>query len=305
MRSGLRWAVLLAGLLLSVGPAKADEPTRLALVIGVSDYDRNGRVDTSEAGVAIAQAAGYAPDLANATNDARLVAEALRGIGYSVQLVLDPDRAAMRAAIDAFGVRTQAAPANRHAVLYFAGHGVLLTGYSVLFPAGANIAAAANTPAVERSAALNAIAVKLQDIVVPLRRPRDDGLLLIVVDACRNNPWRESFDNDSTRAGLVKLSDQLVVVMNDHGFPEAVVAYSTNPLNAAEDGGDVNSAYAKALAQRLGTPEMTVFNMLDGVRRDVAAATNAHQIPTMNVSKLSRQRCLVSCPPGPTPTPAP
>ena len=100
-------------------PATALE-RRVALVVGVSNY------------VAV-------PHLSNTKADATEIAVALRRLAFDVELVIDPDRAQLEAAVRRLGESGSGADA---ALFYFAGHGVEVAGRNWLLPVSARPKAA-------------------------------------------------------------------------------------------------------------------------------------------------------------------
>ena len=93
----------------------------MALVIGNSEY-----------GPAIGA-------LKNPANDAKLMAETLKGLGFSVDLVLDADQKAMKRAVKSFGAKLREAGSEATGLFYYAGHGVQVEGTNFLLPVGAEI----------------------------------------------------------------------------------------------------------------------------------------------------------------------
>jgi len=92
---------------------------RVALVIGNGQYR-------------------YVPQLANPTSDAQLIADTLRGLGFTLvggTAQLDLDKAAFDRAVQEFGTALQGASV---AFFYYAGHGVQVRGANYLVPVGAN-----------------------------------------------------------------------------------------------------------------------------------------------------------------------
>ncbi|MEO1599406.1 MAG: peptidoglycan-binding protein [Pseudomonadota bacterium] len=98
-----------------VAPAWADEPARVALVIGNTGYV-------------------HAPNAVTARGDAIAVADALTASDYEVDLGVDLDRRQMRARIEAFSERARGAES---AVVYFSGHAQRAAGVSHLAPVDA------------------------------------------------------------------------------------------------------------------------------------------------------------------------
>jgi Caspase domain len=92
---------------------------RVALVIGNSDYRSVAKLD-------------------NPANDAKLMAETLRGLGFTLiggGAELDLEKAGLDQAVQAFGAALVGAEV---ALFYYAGHGVQVRGTNYLVPVNAN-----------------------------------------------------------------------------------------------------------------------------------------------------------------------
>src|ERR1700681_945972 len=103
--------------LLICGPAHADR--RLALVVGNSDYLN-------------------VPPLANPVNDAGLMVDTLRALGFAIVggvPHLNLDESKFRQVVGDFGAQLQGADVG---LFYYAGHGVQVRGANYLVPVGAN-----------------------------------------------------------------------------------------------------------------------------------------------------------------------
>jgi uncharacterized caspase-like protein len=99
------------GLMLAIGPFSADAK-RVALVIGNDSY-QNAQV------------------LSNARSDAKAVAKALEGAGFSVTLKQDLTLKSMKEAVRAFKAEVAG---GDEALFYFSGHGVQFEGSNYLIP---------------------------------------------------------------------------------------------------------------------------------------------------------------------------
>src|SRR5580692_6568548 len=100
-------------------PGLVQAESRIALVIGNSAY-----------------ASGPLP---NPANDARLVGETLKQLGFVPIVRLDADQITMTRAIQEFGARLEKAGPGAVGLFYYAGHGVQLNGRNYLIPTRANI----------------------------------------------------------------------------------------------------------------------------------------------------------------------
>ena len=109
-------------LLLAPWFAARAEEARTALVIGNSHYT-------------------FAP-LANPEHDAADIADALRGAGFSVDLVLDAGKAKMLGSIGRFGETL--AHSKGVGFFYYAGHGAQIAGENYLVPVDAAVRNEAN-----------------------------------------------------------------------------------------------------------------------------------------------------------------
>jgi uncharacterized caspase-like protein/uncharacterized protein YraI len=228
-------AAILA-LLLSLLPATA-EP-RFALVIGNSAY-----------------AAGAA--LANPANDAALMADTLRGVGFEVMAVPDLDQRGMKRAVGDFAEKVATAGAGAVALFFYAGHGIQVGGVNYLVPVDADIRQ-------ESDVAIQSVA--LPDVLQAIEQARA-SVNIVILDACRDNPLKRSF-RSATR-GLARVNAPA----------ESIVAYSTAEGETAADGSGANSPYTAALAATLVTPGLPIEQVFKQVGRKVKEATGASQLP--------------------------
>src|ERR1700755_2665955 len=106
--SGTACATLLCALALAAQPAAA-EP-RVALVIGNSAYK------------------GDLPALPNPANDAKLMAQTLKSVGFDVVEAEDASQADMINAIAQFSDKLSAAGAQGTGLFFYAGHGLQVAG---------------------------------------------------------------------------------------------------------------------------------------------------------------------------------
>src|SRR3954447_14062917 len=139
----------------AVSPVLADGK-RVALVIGNSTY-RN------------------VPTLPNPANDGADIAAALNRLGFAVTLLTNGSFDEMRRGLIAFG--RDAAGADM-AVVYFAGHGMEISGENWLIPIDAELK--------KDSDAANE-AISLRSVMLQVSNPTSLGL--VILDACRNNPF--------------------------------------------------------------------------------------------------------------------
>ena len=212
---------------------------RVALVIGNSAY-RN------------------AP-LKNPVNDAKLMIETLQGLGFEVIAVLDADWRSMLKAIRDFGDKLNEYGQDTVGLFYFAGHGIQSGGINYLIPVGANI---------QNESDLEIEAVASQVLLGKMEYARN-ATNIIILDACRNNPYSRSFRNSAS--GLAR---------QGKSAPEgSLVAFSTAPGKVAADGRGDNSPYALALIQQMQVPGQGLLDVFANAAKRVAEQTNREQVP--------------------------
>jgi hypothetical protein len=264
----LRLSILLFGFMFSL-PALAAE--RVALVVGNSTYE-------------------HVPALDNPINDAKLMAETLRGLGFTLvgdAAQLNLDKAAFDKAVQDFGTKLQGADVG---LFYYAGHGVQVRGANYLVPINANPTREAD------------VDFQMLDAALVLRQMEGAGtrLNLVILDACRNNP----FGGRGLRAsggGLAQMQ-----------APEGtLISYATQPGNVAQDGADGNSPYTKALAATMRTPGLDIFQTFNAVGLQVKRGTGGSHQPWVASSPIEGtftftpgQQTAMAAPPAPEP-PAP
>jgi len=237
----LRLCVLASALLALSAEAQAPVEIRIALVIGNSAY-----------------AGGAA--LANPANDAKAMSETLRGMGFVVVELRDGSKAQMHAAV----AKVQAALKGKQGVgmLYYAGHGLQVDARNYMVPVDAKLGKVADVP--QQTVDVNA--------VVEAFKAAGNRMNILVLDACRNNP----FGSINTGKGLAPLD-----------APSGTfLAYATAPGNVAEDG-DVktgNGLYTQYLLQELKKPQARIEDVFKRVRFAVRKASDGRQIPWESTS---------------------
>lgn len=242
-----RCVALLLFLVLAFAPDMALAGRRVALLIGNSDYAK-------------------VPRLANPGRDVALLKQTFEKAGFdAVDAVLDADRAGMIAALKRF----EAAAASADiAVVYFSGHGLEISGENYLVPTDAQLGSDRDVG--DETLALSRV----------LQATEGAGVLkLVILDACRNNPFLARMTR--TR-GTRSLGKGLARVEPESD--NVLVAYAAREGSAALDGDGVNSPYAQALANYLTKPGLDIRLALGKVRDEVLGATGRQQTPFFNGS---------------------
>lgn len=209
-------------------------PQRLALVIGNSSYKNY--------------------PLRNPANDAQDMARALKNNGFEVILKLDATQKEMVEGADTFGKKLRDGGTG---LFYYAGHGMQMGGDNYLIPIDADITSESDVK--WEGVAAGRILGKMEDA--------GNDLNIIILDACRNNPFARSFR--SAEKGLAKMD-----------APKgSLIAYATSPGNVASDGEGRNAPYTKHLLREIQKEGLKIEEVLKNVRIAVMKETADRQVP--------------------------
>ena len=233
---GLIRLTLLILTILASALAQAAE-TRIALVIGNSDYSSGS--------------------LPNPANDAKLIGDALTSLGFDVIARRNADQITMKRAIQEFGSRLESAGPGAVGLFYYAGHGLQLSGRNYLIPTTARI---------DREGDVEIEAVSADWVIEQMRYARN-RLNIVILDACRNNPFTRSMR--SVDHGLATMDAPAGIL----------IAYSTAPGAVAADGTGRNSPYTEALTHAMREMHEPVEQVFKHVRVGVMTATSGKQVP--------------------------
>jgi uncharacterized protein len=268
--------LLLVASWFAVNSSQANAGVRLALVLGNSKYEAVAALD-------------------NPSNDAADLAQALRRVGFEVIEQRDANREAMAKAVRDFSQRLRGADV---ALFFYAGHGLQMNGENYLLPVDARI---------ETAADVRFNTINLSDIQQEMEGSGRANI--IILDACRNNPFTEKLSRGgrgATTRGLGRI---------DATGEGSLIVYSTQPNNVALDGAGRNSPFTEALLKYVGTPGLEVRQMISKVRGDVLQATDRRQTPWDSSSLVGdvylagAPAAVVASPPQPpavqNPAPAP
>jgi uncharacterized caspase-like protein len=236
--------ILAAFLLQAMAALPAAAEKRVALVIGNSAYLSAGT-------------------LSNPVNDASDTARVLKKFGFRVILGLDLTKPAFEEKVRKF---SHALANADTAILYYAGHGLQVSGRNYLLPVDAKLAN-------ERD--LDFEAISLDFVLKQMEVEREGKINIVFLDACRDNPLSQNLARSmGTRS--VAIGKGLAEVQTGVG---TFIAYSTQPGNVALDGESRNSPFTEALTKRVQEPGRNLTAIMIDVRKDVLAATKGRQVP--------------------------
>jgi uncharacterized caspase-like protein len=237
-----------------VGPAVREnasrgapaEARRLALVVGNDSYKN-------------------VEPLKNARQDAKAIAEALKGLGFDVTLKQDLTLTALKATLREFKSRVSG---GDEVVFYFSGHGVQFDGTNYLVPI--DIVAESEQ--------------QVADDAVPLQRVLDDlrdqkaRFSLAIVDACRDNPFKGQGRAIGGRGLAPVTAANGQMVLYSAGAGQAAL----DRLGAADK--NPNGVFTRVLIKQINRPGVPVDRMLKNVRDEVvqlAKSANHEQVPAL------------------------
>ena len=232
----MRLCAALLVLVAALIAAEARAEARIALVIGNSDYVAQG-------------------PLANPAKDAALMTASLLATGFTVFELTNADQRAIKRALRDFGRRLRQAGPDAVGLFYYAGHGVQARGTNYLIPLGAQI---------EDEADLELEAVSA-DALLAQMESAGNALNIVILDACRNNPFKSSFR--APAGGLARMDAP----------SGSLVAYAAAPGQVAADGRGDHSPYTAALAAAIREPGLELLKVFQKVRIAVQSETDGRQ----------------------------
>jgi hypothetical protein len=224
---------------------------RIALVIGNSNY-------------------AAAAALENPTSDATAVTAAFKALGFKgVTTLIDADHAALLSALSKFAEEASGAD---WAVIYYAGHGIEVGGKNYIIPVDATLKT-------DKQVAFQAVALdQLMEAAGGAT-----GLRLVLLDACRDNPFAHSMKvTSATRSvgrGLARVEPTV----------GTLVVYAARDGQVASDGTSGNSPFTKALLEAVSVPNVEISLVFRRIRDKVLEATANEQEPFVYGSLPSKE----------------
>jgi hypothetical protein len=199
--------------------------------------------------------------LANPENDAKAMADILQKLGFTVYKFENLDQGNMKKAIDEFGDRLKG---NDVGLFYYAGHGIQAKGYNYLIPVDAHLKT-------EDEVDYDCVRA---DRVLALMESSGSKVNIIILDACRNNPFERSWTRSAAGTGLAFMN-----------APKGtLIAYATAPGSTASDGSGDHGLYTSAILQSIMIPNITIIQMFQDVRNIVAEKSDNDQTPWESTS---------------------
>jgi formylglycine-generating enzyme required for sulfatase activity len=250
-----RTLIAALALVLAVALPAAANDKRVALIVGIGDYQHLSRLD-------------------NPVPDAKAVSASLKAHGFTVSEHYNLTRADLLDALERFKREAEGAEV---ALVYYAGHGMEIDGKNVVAPTDMEIECANKTTI--RSVSL--------DQLFAAAGPAPQQIVLL--DACRNNPFPQcptrGANSGSGFRGFSRLSeeDRSLLIAN---------ATLSGQLAADGDSGD-HSPFAKSLLKNLDEhPRLFLRDVLELTAKDVRVASRGVQVPEITTRGGSPKVCL-------------
>lgn len=209
--------------------------------------------------------------LPNPTNDADDVSKRLTKLGFSAITLINATTEEMDRGVEAFGTSLATSDVG---LFFFAGHAFQIDG--VNFLAGVDTKSS-NKLAVQYSA------LHL-DKVIETMRAAQAPTSIIILDACRNNPFDPVLYRSGGSAGLAPV----------YAPKGTLIAFSTSPGEKSRDGTGRNGAYTEALLQHLDTPDVPIETMFKRVRNTLDTITGGGQTSWEHTSLAGEFRFRLS-----------
>lgn len=199
--------------------ATAHAADRVALLIGNNDYKDEGT------------------RLQNAAKDAKDLSEALSRLGFKIILRLNANSDAMKGAVREFGGELENASV---ALFFYAGHALQVQNNNYLLPVDLS-------PRTEADVLFDGM-----DLVHVMLMMGERTKKIVILDACRDNPFKDRF---RAATGLAQTSAP----------PDTLIAYATAPGAVSYDGAGSNGTYTKQLLRHIEKPGQDVFQVFNKV----------------------------------------
>lgn len=229
--------VLFFGVLLSLVGYSQSYQKRLALVIGNSQYQHGGA-------------------LPNPVNDARAMSSSLQNLGFEVMKFENVTQTQLKQAINSFGIKLKGYDVG---LFYYAGHGIQNKGVNYMIPVEADLQA-------QEQVEFDCVAA---DRVLAFMEAASTKVNVIVMDACRNNPFERSWHRSGNGNGLAMMDAPT----------GTLIAYATAPGRVASDGDSNNGLYTSALLKHMKDPGLNIEQVFKKVRTEVTDKSAGAQVP--------------------------
>src|SRR5258708_858019 len=244
----MRWlcSFVIALMLFSLMVGDANAEKRVALVIGNGAYKN-------------------APNLPNPPNDAADVAAVLGRSGFDIIFETNLDRNGMQDASIRFSREARTADV---ALFYYSGHALQFAGINYLVPVDAILRDEADLRRMARA----------DEILADLQQAKN--LRILVLDACRDNPFAEDLKRSIGRSRSANVGRGLAKMESPDG---TIISYATQSGRTADDGSGRNSPYTREFLKHIEDKD-NITTVFQHVSAAVYEDTKGSQVPELSLS---------------------
>jgi hypothetical protein len=201
--------------------------------------------------------------LANPCNDSKEIKRVLLQFGFDVLEFENLNQGGMKAAMDDFGEKLKGYDVG---LFFYAGHGIQAKGYNYLIPVDANLKS-------EGQVEYDCVQA---DRILALMESSGTRVNIIILDACRNNPFERSWTRSADGKGLAGMN-----------APQgSLIAFATAPGSTASDGSGNNGLYTSAILESIKIPDINIIQIFQNVRKIVLEKSGGQQMPWESTSLI-------------------
>jgi uncharacterized caspase-like protein len=197
--------------------------------------------------------------LAQPLNNARLLASALKDLGFDVEFGEDLTRQAMEHAFEVFKSKIRPGSA---ALIFFSGFGIQAGRQTYMLPVNAQIW---NEGDVRRTG------LSIEPVLTAIEA-KGAGAKLVVIDASRRNPFERRFRGGSAGLAAIQAPD------------DTLVMYAAAPGKVVSDREAEVSPLLDELIAQIRAPGLTAEEAFNRTRLKVSRMTHREQVPWVSSS---------------------
>lgn len=240
-----------------------------AIFVGVICFSANAQQKEQRVALVIGNSSYKSSPLKNPVNDARDMANSLRGYGFTVIERTNLTTRQVGQTLREF--RSKLTPGSV-AVVFYAGHGVQIKGENYLPTVDAEINGEEDVP-------MQSLSTKQVMDVLAESKTR---MNLVFLDACRDNPYARSFRSGGR--GIAK----------ENAPSGTLISFATRPGSLAADGDGRNGLYTSVLLDQIKQSNQPIEQVLKRVVSGVKVASKGQQEPWMEGS-IEGDFCFGQC----------
>lgn len=228
--------------------------------VGLAFFLAAGQAAAQRVALLVGNAGYAAAPLLNPHRDVRRMEEALKAVGFKVQVVLDANQNEMKRAVRDFGAKAEGADV---AFFYYSGHGVQAGGENFLIPLQARV---------DKEADYEIETIAANSVLRQISGAKPKAAI-VVLDACRDNPFVSSTKSASKGLGRMDAPTG------------SMIAFATAPNTTASDEG----YYARVLASQITTPGLELLDVFRNTTSEVRRLSSGKQEPRMSEVSISER----------------